>query len=81
MDAAEVEAIAAAATAFINGVVQASPAIIKGVTSAEPFVEALVGLLTGSNVTQDQLDASVAQVQALSAEFQEPMPEDGAASS
>lgn len=71
---------AAAAIALAEQIVQAlitvAPAIEKGVVSAAPYVQALSGVLTGSNATQDQIDALLAQLQTDSADFQTPLPED-----
>ncbi len=53
-----------------------APLVEKGVADATPYVQAIVGLIKGDNVTQEQLDEAVAKVLALSEEFQKPLPED-----
>lgn len=67
MDAA---AIAAIVAAVIKTAVDLGPTIIKGVEEAKPFAEQIVALIGGQNVTQDQLDELLANVQALSKELQ-----------
>lgn len=73
MNIAEIEAIIATVTTIVNEIIKAAPAVEQGIATAQPFIEALAGLITGTNVTQEQLDAAVAKVDALSAEFQEPL--------
>lgn len=64
------------ATTIINAVVAAAPAIEQGAADISPYIKAIVGLATGQNVTQEQIDEIIAQVNASSAEFQEPLPDD-----
>jgi len=68
-------AIAEAVTTILEEVIKAAPVIEKGIADIEPYVQAMVGLIEGTNVTQDQLDAAVANVQALSQQFQQPLPD------
>jgi hypothetical protein len=77
---ATIEAGLALAEQVVNIIVKAAPAIQKGVISSAPYVEALAGMLTGSNATQEQIDALQAQLEADSADFQTPLPDnkDGA---
>lgn len=73
-----VEQALAVAQAVVEIVVKAAPAIEKGVISAAPYVSAIAGMLTGSNATQEQIDALLAQLEIDSADFQTPLPpEDG----
>jgi hypothetical protein len=76
VDVAEIETIVEAASAIVNGIVKVAPAIEQGVVSATPYVQAIVGLIKGSNATQEQLDAAVAEVTALSNQLQQPLPAD-----
>jgi hypothetical protein len=55
-----------------------APAIEQGVASSAPYVEAITGLITGTNATQTQLDALSATANAASAQFQQPLPADDA---
>lgn len=66
----------AIAEAVVSIIVKAAPAIEKGVISTAPYVTALGGMLTGSNATQEQIDALLAQLEADSADFQKPLPDD-----
>lgn len=72
--AVTVEQALAIAQAVVEIVVKAAPAIEKGVISAAPYVQAIGGMLTGSNATQEQVDALLAQLEADSADFQTPLP-------
>lgn len=76
VDAASIEAGIAVAETIIEEIIKVAPAITAGVASAEPYVEALAGIFSGSNVTQDQLDSLTASVLAASAQFQQPLPPD-----
>ena len=66
----------ALAEQIVSALGTAAPAIEKGVVSAAPYVQALTGVLTGSNATQDQINALLAQLQTDSADFQTPLPPD-----
>lgn len=70
VDFTEVEAVISAVTAIVEEIIKIAPEVEKGVADSKPYVQALVGLIEGNNITQDQLDAAVANAQALSAEFQ-----------
>ena len=76
MDAATLEAGIVLAGQIVDAIVKAAPAIQKGIVSAEPYVAAIGGMLAGTNATQDQGDALLAQLKADSADFQTPLPED-----
>lgn len=76
MDPASIEAVAATVEAIISAAIRAAPAIERGVATAAPYVDALVGLVSGNEVTQADLDAAVASVKAQSDRFQEPLPPD-----
>lgn len=72
----DIAAIIATVTTIVNEIVAVAPIIEKDVTASQPYVQALVGLVSGSNATQDQLDQAVAAVQAASAQLQQPLPPD-----
>lgn len=72
----EIEAGLALAEQIVSAIIQVAPSIEKGIISMEPYVEAIAGMITGTNATQDQVNALVAQVQKDSADFQTPLPAD-----
>lgn len=76
MDAVTIEAGIALAEQIVSALIKAAPAIQKGIVSAEPYVMAIGGMLVGSNATQEQVDALLAQLEADSADFQTPLPAD-----
>lgn len=76
MDAATIEAAISAATAIVDAIIKVAPAIEQGIASSEPYVQAITGLITGSNATQAQVDALLAQVNVASQQFQQPLPLD-----
>lgn len=76
MDAVTIEAGIALAEQIVTALIKAAPAIQKGIVSAEPYVMAIGGMLVGSNATQEQVDALLAQLEADSADFQAPLPPD-----
>lgn len=69
MDAATIEEILAAGVQIIT---IAAPLIMQTEQNAEPFVKELYGLFTGTNLTVNDVNASLARVNALSAQIQDP---------
>lgn len=69
MDAATIEQILAAGVQIIT---IAAPLIMQTEKNAEPFVKELYGLFTGTNLTIDDVNASLARVNALSSQIQDP---------
>jgi hypothetical protein len=74
--ATEIEAGLAVAEAIVSAIVKVAPAIEQGVISSVPYVQAIGGLIAGSNATSDQIDAVLAQINAASDEFLKPLPPD-----
>lgn len=70
---AQIEALIPTVTAIVQGIIKAAPAIAEGIADAEPYVQAIIGLISGTNVTQDQLDEAIARIEAESAKFQKPL--------
>jgi hypothetical protein len=77
--AAEIEAGVAIAEAIVSAIVKAAPAIQQGVVSSLPYVQAIAGLIQGTNATQQQIDATLAQINAATDEFLKPLPPDDGA--
>lgn len=50
----------------------AAPLVIQAEQNAAPFVKELYGLFTGTNLTNDDVDASLARANALSVQIQSP---------
>lgn len=73
---ADVENGIAIASAIVNAIVKAAPAIEKGVIDSAPYVQAIAGLISGSNATQEQIDATLAQINAATDEFLKALPAD-----
>lgn len=69
MDAATIEQILAAGVQIIT---IAAPLVMQAEQNAEPFVKELYGLFTGTNLTIDDVNASLSRVNALSAQIQDP---------
>jgi hypothetical protein len=69
MEAATVEAILTAVAQIIT---IAAPIVVKGVENAAPFAQMIYGLVTGTNLTNDDIDAVLAKANALSAQIQDP---------
>jgi hypothetical protein len=76
MDPVTLSAGIALAEQIVSALIKAAPAIEKGIVSAEPYVMAIGGMLVGSNATQEQVDALLAQLETDSADFQTPLPPD-----
>ncbi len=69
MDLASVEAIV---EAIANIVTVAAPIVIKAEQNAAPFAKIIYGLITGTDLTDADIDAALAQTNALSAQIQDP---------
>lgn len=69
MDLATVETIVAAIAQIIT---IAAPIVTKGVENAAPFAQMIYGLVTGTNLTNTDIDAVLAKANALSAQIQAP---------
>ncbi len=76
VSAADITAGIAIAEAIVNGIIRVAPAIERGVVSSAPYVRALAGLLQGTNATQADIDAALAQINAATDEFLAPLPAD-----
>jgi hypothetical protein len=76
VSAAEIEAGLAVAEAIVSAIVKVAPAIEQGVVSSIPYVQAIAGLIGGSNATPEQIDAVLARINAASEEFLSPLPPD-----
>lgn len=79
---ADVTAGLAVAEAIVNAIVKAVPAIEQGVMSSLPYVQAIAGLIQGTNATQQQIDDTLAAINAASDLFDRPLlPDDGTTTS
>lgn len=69
MDLAAVETIVAA---IANIITIAAPIAIKAEQNAAPFAKIIYGLVTGTKLTDADVDNALAQANALSAQIQSP---------
>lgn len=76
MDLATIEGALAIAEAIVNAVIKAAPAIQKGITSELPYIQAIAGMIKGTNATQEEIDSLLASANITSADFQKPLPPD-----
>jgi hypothetical protein len=73
---AKIQAGVAVAEAIVSAIIKAAPAIRQGVVSSLPYAQAIAGLIQGANTTQEQIDATLAQINAATDEFLKPLPPD-----
>jgi hypothetical protein len=73
---ADVEAGIAVAEAIVSAIVKVAPAIEKRILSSVAYVQAIAGLIQGSNATEEQIDATLAQINAATDEFLKELPPD-----
>jgi hypothetical protein len=59
---------------IVMALIKLAPAIEQGVISEVPYVQAIAGLITGSNATMDSINVLLAQLEADSATFQSALP-------
>lgn len=76
MDAATIEGAIAIAEAIVDAIIKEAPAIEQGVVSSIPYVQAIAGMIQGTNATQDQIDSLLASANIASTQFQTPLPPD-----
>ena len=76
MDAATIEGAVAIASAIVNALIKAAPAIEQGIASSAPYVQAIAGMIQGTNATEEQIDTLLASANISSAQFQQPLPPD-----
>jgi len=74
--ATEIQAGMAIAEAIVSAIIKVAPAIQQGVVSSLPYVQAIAGLIQGTNATQEQIDATLTQINAATDEFLQPLPPD-----
>lgn len=74
--AAEIQAGVVIAEAIVSAIVKVAPAIQEGVVSSLPYVQAIAGLMQGTNATQEQIDATLARINAATDEFLKTLPPD-----
>lgn len=73
----DVAAILAAISQVIKTVVDLTPTVITAVEDITPFAKAIYGLVVkGENATQADVDAMLAEVNALNDDLQRPLPPD-----
>lgn len=59
-----------AINAIANLIVTAAPLVLEAEKNAKPFAEAIVNMVKGGDLTQDDVDRLIAQANALSAQIQ-----------
>lgn len=59
-----------AINAIANLIVTAAPLVLEAEKNAKPFAEAIVNMIKGGDLTQDDVDRLIIQANALSAQIQ-----------
>ena len=76
MDLTTIEGAITLAESIVTAIVQVAPQIEQGVVSAEPYVQAIAGMVQGTNATLPQIQALLAAANISSAQFETPLPAD-----
>lgn len=66
----------ALASAIVEAIIKIAPSVEAGVISSIPYAQAIAGLIEGTNATQEQIDALMAQLATAEDTFQTPLPKD-----
>lgn len=74
MAALETVEVLMAIARVIKTAVDLTPNIIKAVDDAKPFAQAIIEVLKGQQITDDQLADLEAKITALSNQLQKPLP-------
>jgi hypothetical protein len=73
MDPATIEQIV---VSIVQAIVANAPALIADFSASKPYVDALVGLTTGSNATIAQIQTLLQQADVSVSDFLQPLPPD-----
>lgn len=76
MDPTTIEGAISLATTIVNAIVANAPAIIQDVTASKPYIQALAGMIQGTNATIDEITTLLAAANISSAQFDAPLPGD-----
>ena len=76
MDLTTIEGALALADTIVNAIVQNAPAIKADVTASVPYVEAVAGMIQGSNATMATVQSLLANANIAVDEFLQPLPPD-----
>jgi len=76
MDPTTIAGAIALAQTIVNAIVANAPAIIADFNASKPYVEAIAGMIQGTNATQDEIDALLNAANIASATVQQPLPID-----
>lgn len=76
MDPTTIAGAIALAQTIVNAIVAEAPAIIADITASKPYVEAIAGMIQGTNATQAEIDTLLAAANIVSASVQQPLPVD-----
>jgi hypothetical protein len=76
MDPSTITGAIALASTIVNAIVANAPAIIADVNASKPYVQAIAGMIEGTNATMEEITALLTAANISSAQFQNPLPLD-----
>jgi hypothetical protein len=76
LDPATIEGAVAIASAIVNVIVKNAPAIIDDWNKSAPYINAIAGMIQGTNATQESIDSLLASANIAADEFLKPLPPD-----
>lgn len=76
IDLATIEGAVALAESIVSTIITMAPAIEKGIASSAPYVQAIAGMIQGTNATPAQIQSLLSAANISSAQFDTPLPPD-----
>jgi hypothetical protein len=76
MDLTTIESAVSIASAIVNAIVANAPAIEQDVAASKPYVDAIAGMIQGSNATIDTITQLLTNANIATDQFLTPLPPD-----
>jgi hypothetical protein len=76
MDPATVEGAVQIASAIVNAIVANAPAIEQDIAASKPYVDAIAGMIQGTNATIESITSLLASANISADQFLTPLPPD-----
>lgn len=76
MDPTTITGAISLASTIVNAIVANAPAIVADITKSQPYIQAIAGMIQGTNATMDEITTLLAAANISSADFQNPLPAD-----
>jgi hypothetical protein len=76
MDLTTIEGAVSVATSIVNAIVANAPAIEQDISASQPYVQAIAGMIQGTNATIDSITQLLNAANISTDQFLQPLPAD-----